>query len=106
MASFKISVPSSSPKQDTEYLHQALRNWQERTHSTRTWDQLSQTLRSEILSDAQNLKVKDSDDDELMLERRLRLGPLTVEEVLDSVEQKRRQDSKLFSPVTEEEHRS
>lgn len=53
-------------------------------------------------------KAEHDSDDEIMLERRLRTGPLSVQEVLDRVELKRREDSKLFSParVTEEGNRS
>jgi hypothetical protein len=43
---------------DTKYLHEALRNWQEKTHDSRTWSQLSPAEQSEIMSDAQDLKKK------------------------------------------------
>ncbi len=65
MACSKVSVSSSSsqdnrslsPKElDTNSLHEALRTWQERNHDIRTWDQLSQAERSNIMRDAQKLK--------------------------------------------------
>lgn len=58
MASPTLSVPSRFP-QDTTIFHEALKNWQDRNQDSRTWEQLSQTERSEIMSDAQTLKARD-----------------------------------------------
>ncbi len=60
---------------DTKYLHEALRNWQERNHDSRTWDKLSQAERSAIMRDAQDIK-----DDPT----KRSAEPLTIDEVLDA----------------------
>jgi hypothetical protein len=56
---------------DTKFLHEALRNWQERNSDSRSWDQLSQAERSDIMRDAQNLKANTT------------RKPLTIDEVLE-----------------------
>ena len=58
MAYPTVSVPSASP-QDTTIFHEALKNWQERNHDTRKWEQLSQAERSAVMGDAQALKARD-----------------------------------------------
>ena len=42
--------------QDTQFLHAALHNWQERNRTARTFLALSPAEQSEIVSDAQDLK--------------------------------------------------
>jgi response regulator of citrate/malate metabolism len=74
MASPTLSVPSRFP-QDTTIFHEALKNWQERNHDTRKWEQLSQAERSAIMGDAQTLKARD-----LFCS----YEPLTIDEVLDA----------------------
>jgi hypothetical protein len=44
---------------DTNYLHEALRNWQEKNGSSRTWDRLTMNEQSSIMLDAQDLKTSD-----------------------------------------------
>jgi response regulator of citrate/malate metabolism len=41
---------------DTRFFYQALRNWQERNQTFKTWDRLNQSQRSEIMSNAADLK--------------------------------------------------
>ena len=41
---------------DTQFLHTALHNWQERNHTDRTFLELSPAEQSEIMGDAQDLK--------------------------------------------------
>jgi hypothetical protein len=55
---------------DTQFLHAALHNWQERNHTDRTFLELSPAEQSEIMGDAQDLKKE---------------TPLSVDEVLDGV---------------------
>ena len=74
MAAFTVPQDTRSYGGDTEYFHQALRNWQERNHSSRTWDRLTQVQRSAIMRDAQILKNNTAKKPS---------SPLTVEEVLD-----------------------
>ena len=42
---------------DTKFLHEALRNWQEKNGSSRTWDRLTPNEQSAIMRDAQDLKM-------------------------------------------------
>ena len=56
MAYTTVSVPSASP-QDTTIFHEALKNWQEKNSSSRTWDRLTPNEQSSILRDAQDLKM-------------------------------------------------
>jgi hypothetical protein len=56
--------------QDTQFLHAALHNWQERNHTARTFLALLPAEQSEILGDAQSLKMNEG-------------NPLTIDEVLD-----------------------
>jgi hypothetical protein len=74
MAAFTVPQDTRSYAGDTEYFHQSLRNWQERNHSSRTWDRLTQVQRSAIMRDAQILKNNTAKKPS---------SPLTVEEVLD-----------------------
>jgi hypothetical protein len=53
----------------------------------------------ETVSKAEQKSFAD-DDDEIMLERRIRAGHLRIDEVLDRVEQRRAEDSELISPVS------
>ena len=62
---------------DTQFLHAALHNWQDRNQNSRTWEQLSQTDRSEIMRDAQTLKTNSYEN------------PLTIDEVLDGSRSRR-----------------
>jgi|HubBroStandDraft_5_1064220.scaffolds.fasta_scaffold34394_2 hypothetical protein len=66
---------------DSRYFHEALRNWQARNQDSRTWEQLSQTEQSEIMSDAQELKKHDTQT----IARSLfcTLEPLSIDEILD-----------------------
>jgi hypothetical protein len=48
--------------QDTQFLHAALHNWQERNHTARTFLALSTAEQSVILRDAQDLKKRNPDN--------------------------------------------
>jgi hypothetical protein len=56
------SLVSSRVPQDTQFLHEALHNWQERNQTARTFLALSPAEQSEILRDAQDLKKHNSDN--------------------------------------------
>jgi hypothetical protein len=58
MAALTVPVPSSFP-QDTNFFLEALKNWQDRNHETRKWEQLSQAEQSAIMRDAQTLKTNE-----------------------------------------------
>jgi hypothetical protein len=52
------SLVSSRVPQDTQFLHAALHNWQERNQTARTFLALSPAEQSEIMRDAQVLKAQ------------------------------------------------
>jgi hypothetical protein len=55
MASHSL-VPSRFP-QDTQFLHEALHNWQEQNHDSRDFRDLTPAEQSAIMRDAQDLKM-------------------------------------------------
>lgn len=42
---------------DTNFVTEAFKQWQKRNSTTRTWEQLTQAERSEIMQAAQELKL-------------------------------------------------
>ena len=80
MASPTLSVPSSFP-QDTTIFHEALKNWQERNHDSRDFQNLSPAEQSAIMGKAQALKANDKKPSTRDLF--CSCEPLTIDEVLD-----------------------
>jgi hypothetical protein len=72
---------------DTNFLHDALRNWQERNHDARGFGELSPLEQSEIVRDAQNLKRN--------------APPITIDEVLENHRQHRTLAAKAAAEAKE-----
>ncbi len=45
---------------DTKYFEEALKNWQDRNGDPRTWAELTQEERSQIMRDAQEIKIREA----------------------------------------------
>ena len=64
--------PETRGKMDTNFLHDALRNWQERNHDARGFGDLTPAEQSEIMRDAQDLKRN--------------APPITIDEIVGRLE--------------------
>jgi hypothetical protein len=71
MAAFTVPQDTRSYAGDTEYFYEALRKWQERTGTFRTFDRLTPSQQSQIMRDSQELK-------------RAEREPLTIDAVLNA----------------------